>query len=308
MENKVSIVIPTYNQTYLKDTLDSICEQSNYNFEVNLIENGKMNHGTLELLNNYKSKILINYTFERIAGLNRARNIGVRLSRYDIIALTDDDCILGRDWIANIIESHNENQHAGVIGGRVDLTFPDKRPSWLIPPLSAYLAELDWGGSIKVLEDREYLVGANMSFTKKMFILANGFDEDVGLVCRNFQGCDEFTFSEKLKNFGSPGLVYNPSIKVKHQVPNERARIDYLEQRAYGQGVSEALLNRKRLDYKSQIEFLEDQLYGQEWNWKKLKSAEARLQDTDLQEFKMNFLRCRLLYIIGIKDVLITDI
>ncbi len=306
MKDKVSIVIPTYNQTYLKDTLDSICEQDDNNFEVNIIENGKRNLKTPVLVDKYKKKIQINYIFEKIAGLNRARNIGVKLSKYDIIALTDDDCILERDWVSNIINFHKENPNVGVVGGKVSLIFLGENPSWLIPPLSLYLAELDLGENVKELEEREYLVGANISFTKDMFTSANGFDENVGLVGKNFRGCDEFTFNERLRKIGNPGLVYNPNVRVKHQISKSRMKIEYIEQRAYGQGVSESLLNKKNLTYLDQVKFLEDQLYSQEWNWEQLKIAESKLQDAEFQEFKINFLRCRISYINGVKDTLIS--
>ena len=109
-----------------------------------------------------------------------------------------------------------------------------------------------------------------------------------------------------IRKVGSPGLVYAPNIKVKHQIPKYRTKIEYIEQRAYGQGVSEALLNKNTLTYSDQVKFLEDQLYNQEWNWEQLKVAEGKLQGAELQEFKINFLMCRISYINGIKDTFIS--
>jgi glycosyltransferase involved in cell wall biosynthesis len=63
----------------------------------------------------------VRYVFERRQGLSFARNAGMRHADGELIAMTDDDCIVDADWIAHIIAEFQRRPILDVLGGRVEM-------------------------------------------------------------------------------------------------------------------------------------------------------------------------------------------
>jgi glycosyltransferase involved in cell wall biosynthesis len=123
VNHKISVVIPTYRQGFLDSCLEGLAEQSNPAFEVIVVENGPATDGTRALVDKYKAHLRVRYHHDARAGLNRARNTGVTLARFDLIALLDDDCRPAPDWADGLLEAHANQPDAGTIGGKVCLDF-----------------------------------------------------------------------------------------------------------------------------------------------------------------------------------------
>ncbi len=92
MDNLISIVIPVYNTgEYLKECLDSVCNQTYDNIEIIVINDGSTDN-SLEILRQYeefdKRIILID---QENKGLSEARNIGVKHSKGSYILFLDSD-------------------------------------------------------------------------------------------------------------------------------------------------------------------------------------------------------------------------
>ncbi|MEK6907161.1 MAG: glycosyltransferase family A protein, partial [Nanoarchaeota archaeon] len=87
---KISIIICTYNNKNLvKRCLDSIFSQNYKNFEVICVDGGS-NDGTLELLKQYKVKIVYNKKqFPEGPGMGKSQ--GVKKAKGEIIAFIDQD-------------------------------------------------------------------------------------------------------------------------------------------------------------------------------------------------------------------------
>lgn len=91
MESKISVIIPTYNRVYtLKRAIDSVLNQSYKNFELIIVDDGS-NDETPNLIKSYTDKLL--YIRVQHKGPAYARNIGIKISRYNYIAFLDSD-----DW------------------------------------------------------------------------------------------------------------------------------------------------------------------------------------------------------------------
>ena len=113
---KVSIVICTYNRaSYLARTLDSLNDLSYNNFEV-IVVNGPSTDESIEILQLYKYKIKIRSNPER--NLSISRNIGIKASSGEIIALIDDDAIPDPNWLDDILSYYTDDSIGGV-GGKV---------------------------------------------------------------------------------------------------------------------------------------------------------------------------------------------
>ncbi len=306
MESRVSVLIPTYNQRFLQRTLEGLANQTCSDFEVIVIENGLRDKNTERLTQSFESKMDSSYFFLPRIGLNNARNFGVEKSKYEVIALTDDDCIPTEDWINQIIKTHKRHPRAGAIGGEVSLQFLESPPEWLKEPFMGYLAGLNWSNRTRTLGEYQYLVGANLTFTKENFNKFGGFAEDVGLKGDNNLVCDEFTFTDRARKMTGEGLVFNPKIKVLHLIPPQRTTIQYFEKRAYGQGKSEILLRALCFNWTKErlTSYLEDQLFGPEWEWKRMNKISEKISSEDVLEYRQRVMQCRIAYLNGIRDAI----
>jgi glycosyltransferase involved in cell wall biosynthesis len=85
----VSVIIPTYNRAWvLKTAIDSVLCQDYTNIELIVIDDGSQDN-TKELLKDYQSKMTALY--QDNAGVSAARNLGIKKSRGEFIALLDSD-------------------------------------------------------------------------------------------------------------------------------------------------------------------------------------------------------------------------
>jgi glycosyltransferase involved in cell wall biosynthesis len=73
---------------------------------------------TEELLSRVEDPRL-RYVRTETRGVTRGRNIGIDLSRSDIVAFTDDDCRVQREWPRRILEVFTADPSAAVVCGRV---------------------------------------------------------------------------------------------------------------------------------------------------------------------------------------------
>ncbi|MET0068352.1 MAG: glycosyltransferase family 2 protein [Candidatus Thiodiazotropha sp.] len=86
---KVSVIIPTYNRAeILRQTVDSILNQTFQDFEIILIDDGSSDH-TEEVFTDYSDKL--RYIKQENAGVNAARNHALRVAQGEYIAMLDDD-------------------------------------------------------------------------------------------------------------------------------------------------------------------------------------------------------------------------
>lgn len=95
MNNKVSIIVPCYNQAeYLSETLDSVLAQTCSNWECVIVDDGS-NDNSREISQKYVNKdCRFKYIYQENQGPSVARNNGIRHSDgYYILPLDADDLI-----------------------------------------------------------------------------------------------------------------------------------------------------------------------------------------------------------------------
>jgi len=61
----------------------------------------------------------IRYEWSRTVGASRARNIGIRLARHDILAFSDDDMLAPSQWLGNLVRALVRGGDRSVVTGRV---------------------------------------------------------------------------------------------------------------------------------------------------------------------------------------------
>jgi glycosyltransferase involved in cell wall biosynthesis len=118
----------------------------------------------------------LHYVRTDTRGVTRGRNIGIEMSRGDIIAYTDDDCRVRTDWARRITEVFASDEQIAVVCGRVEVpeeirhtgyaeSFEPRQRVWhgRYPPLGR-----DWG------------ITANFSIRRSALATVGMFDPILG--------------------------------------------------------------------------------------------------------------------------------
>lgn len=148
------------------------------------------------------------------AGLSRAYNAGMRVSDGELVAFTDDDVIVPRDWLSQIARSFEGDPEAGLLYGQVcvpDSLEEDVRRGVIVP-------SLNWTRRERLsLRDRNYKVwgmGANMAIRRNLLLQVGGFDEALG-GGGPLRSSQDYDFAYRAYRFGR-AILLDPAVKVDH--------------------------------------------------------------------------------------------
>jgi len=240
---RLSVIIPTMRQRYLRRCLLGLLKQSDANFEVIIIENGHCSLYTHRVIGDFVAQLNIRYLYDPTPGANRARNLGARLASAPLLAFIDDDCVPDRNWVETLCHDTALIHQHSVVGGKVALNFSETPPGWFTGVFVRSLSAVDLGARHRPLHEWEYIVSANMAMSKQTFQLAGGFDQGIGIKGRSEAqlGNDEIEFIRRFVRGGGK-LIYNPNMCVTHLVPAERVSPQRIALRRYGQGLSDIAL------------------------------------------------------------------
>ena len=191
----------------LRNLLDSLMslEYDRDKIEVIIVDGDK--NGEVE-------RIVSDYPFILVkdegTGLNKARNIGFKKSTHEIVAFTDDDCVVPRDWALRIAESFSDPS-VGFVGGSVIgynkggllSTYVDET---IVPVMPRYREKI----VTRSLDFLHFPAGCNMAFMRKALEKINLFDE------RITYGFDDLEPVERIINTGF-NIFLNPEVLVLHK-------------------------------------------------------------------------------------------
>jgi len=207
----ISIIVCTANRSkQLKQCLSHIVNSQNPGGATELIVvDNNSSDDTKDIVAGFgdSSFCEIKYVFEGRQGHSRARNRGLAEAKYPLVAFTDDDCYVARDWMVSILREFSMDPSLHILGGRVELaqagdqpvgirTFPDRLQI----------------SSIRELQSR--MIGCNFVCAREVFNEVGLFDRHLGKGSRC--GCAEDTdfFYRTLKKGFK--ILYAPEMAVFH--------------------------------------------------------------------------------------------
>ena len=122
---KTSIIVPVYNDPQrIQKLLYQLVNQSYDNFEIIICDNGSTD-STLQIVQNYCTKYpdLVQIVSEnKIQSSYAARNKGIKISKGEILAFTDSDCLPELNWLEEGVKAlYNNNVNCG--GGKISFFF-----------------------------------------------------------------------------------------------------------------------------------------------------------------------------------------
>lgn len=219
----------------LAQCLDSIKRIDYPEFEVIVVDNASRADSTREVV----LRAGFHYLREDRAGLNWARNCGVRASRYPIVAFIDDDALASPGWLAGFARAFQDPSVIVATG----LVMPSELET------AAQQAFEEYGGMGKGFEgftvrpedlSRQALfwasswgVGANMAFRREIFDKIGMFDVALDVGTPTGGGGDiEFFYRALDSGFA---LRYEPCAYVWHR---HRRTMSALRKQIYFNGRS----------------------------------------------------------------------
>jgi len=149
----------------------------------------------------------IKYVFEGRQGHSRARNRGLAEAKYPLIAFTDDDCYVARDWMVSILREFSVDPSPHILGGRVELAKTGDQPVGI-----RTFTDRRQVSSFRELHSR--MIGCNFVCTRKVLDEVGEFDIHLGKGSRC--GCAEdtdFFYRAFKKGFK---VLYAPQVAVFH--------------------------------------------------------------------------------------------
>jgi GT2 family glycosyltransferase len=120
----------------------------------------------------------LRYVRSELRGVTNGRNLGLELSKGDVIALTDDDCRVPPDWTARILTLFANDPEAMLICGRVRV--PDE-----LRGEGGYGCEFEpqvreWKGRFPPA-DRDWGITANFALRREVYQRIGPFDPILGV-------------------------------------------------------------------------------------------------------------------------------
>lgn len=158
---KVSVIVCVYNRAgFIERCLNSILSQDFKDYEVIVIDDGSTD-GTSQILEEFeKGKKIKVYHNEKNLGLMKSRNIGAEKTISEIVAYTDSDCMVEKEWLEELVKPFKLDQDIVIAGGGI-----------LDGPTESYWG-LVYKGIYSISQESQYVkkvIGTNMAVKDRFF-------------------------------------------------------------------------------------------------------------------------------------------
>jgi GT2 family glycosyltransferase/DNA-binding beta-propeller fold protein YncE len=164
---RVSVVVCAYNAAdTLEDNLSSLERLTYPDYEIILVNDGSFDR-TGVIADAHPRVRVIDIPN---GGLSAARNVGLAEATGEIVAYTDADTRVDRDWLTFLVQPF---LHSDVVGSGGPNVVPDDDP-----PIAQCIARAPGGPTHVLLDDRiaEHVPGCNMAFRREALLAIGGFN------------------------------------------------------------------------------------------------------------------------------------
>ena len=252
--SSASVLICTYNrETLLRATLAAFRElvlPEQCSVELIVVDNNSSDHTAAVVAEAADaSPITVRYLHEGRQGKSFALNAGLAHAHGDIVALTDDDVIPARDWLARIVGAFRAHEVTFVFG-RVLPNWERTPPPELLTPAAqdiwGPLAIVDYGphtAEYRAEHTGQRLpIGANLAFARHAILAAGGWRTDLGKVDNTLISGEDHEIFLRLRRMNLYAGLYDPEILVKHYVPASRLTRAYFRRWFLWHGKTHAIM------------------------------------------------------------------
>jgi GT2 family glycosyltransferase len=175
------------------------------------------------------------------SGASTTRNAGAAEAHGGILAFTDDDVTVRRDWLTELTTPFHDPTVVGT-GGRTLPAWEGPRPRWF-PDEFGWVVGASHAG-LPVTESRVRNVWSeNMAIRSDAFRRVGGFRQDFGKVGKVSRPEDTDLCIRVGAAIPGSGWVYVPTAIVDHVVPRDRGTLAFFLRRCYWEGAGKIELS-----------------------------------------------------------------
>jgi len=211
----ISIIVCTRDRcdklTALLNSLSVVRVPDGWKYGVIIVDNGSTD-ATYEVCKPFLDSPgrTFRYFYEGKKGKSFALNRGIREARGDILAFTDDDCIVDPSWLEVIANEYVADPQLAFQGGRVELYNPEDRSNSTV----TFREKIDLSARPDMLF-RPTIMGANMSFRREVVTGIGEFDTLLGPGSRHGAVAEDLDYQYRAVRKGFK-VVYFPGMVVYH--------------------------------------------------------------------------------------------
>src|SRR5271155_3461141 len=131
---KLSVIVATRNRAHaiagcLASVAEAVANAAPLDAELIVVDNGSQDR-TAAVVEQWASgsSFPVRLLSEPKAGLSRAHNLALRAAEGEILAFTDDDCRLRKDYVSDLLRHDAGDTELVLRGGRIELGDPTDLP------------------------------------------------------------------------------------------------------------------------------------------------------------------------------------
>jgi GT2 family glycosyltransferase len=249
----VSVVIPTHNRKEKLVRLIRSVLNSNYprkKLEIIVVDDASTDGTYEEIKKKFSSiKVIRNQKEMLVSG---SRNIGIKNSRGEYIFLIDDDNVVDKHCIRELVKVMKSDSSIGIVG---PLMYYLKQPKriWCAGIRRNMIISLTFKIGADKIDKRQFNKLIYSDDFPNAFMIRKEVIEKVGLFDENNFPIhyDEADFGERVRKAGYR-IVCNPKAKIWHDIPlpeevEDKARLFHVhsEMRAYYAGRNRIIFHKK---------------------------------------------------------------
>jgi len=178
---KLSVVVATHNRAaLLPRVVEAILNQTlpPERYELIVVDDGSTD-GTEALGTELARGGRLRYVRQPNRGVAAARNRGIREAHGEVVAFTDDDCLVPPEWLERLADGYTRHPEVVGVGGRI-VAPPEVLRRSAVARLEHHVARHVYGaGDAEALGGFECPAGGtnNMSYRRAALLAVGGFDE-----------------------------------------------------------------------------------------------------------------------------------
>lgn len=241
----------------IRDVLDCLCKQTFQDFELVYVTEGErlLENSILRMMadKGIRGKVLHQL---QTSGLGAAREIGARSSSGRYLLFLDDDVLLPRNYLAQVVETFVlDSRIVGVTTHALPLPTRGARV-WLPAFLHWDISCTTWF-RVKGITPVANAWGHAMAFNRSQFFAAGGFPQNTGfnLKVRQMGSIPEdIALSLRIRHASRGMIIFNPALSVYHKVGPERMKMPVLVKRAIWVGGTRRKMHKVNLGESASVE------------------------------------------------------
>lgn len=237
---RLSVVVPTCGRPALvQDCIASILASDFPDFEILVVDQAPSQSLGAELATRFHNDPRILYRHLHPPGASRARNLGIRQARGEVIVFIDDDLEVVPGLLSAYLEALTGiTPTPGVIGGKVLPRWLSPRPSWYPEEKEYLLGIYDRGDQLIPMPGTDLPITANCAVLREVVDRAAPFDERIGFSYArrtSMVGGEDSLFALRIKHANYP-LYYQPRATAFHKIPKGKLTRRHLFRRSFWEG------------------------------------------------------------------------